>query len=139
MVVDAEKRMKEIEHLNEVTGPVFKIKNDPRITPLGRFLRKTSVDELPQLFNVLKGDMSLVGPRPLPIRDYEGFNEDWQRRRFSVRPGITCLWQIGGRSSISFEKWMELDLQYIDKWSLKLDLEILVKTIPAVLKGSGAA
>lgn len=139
MVVDAEKRMKEIEHLNEVSGPVFKIKNDPRITPIGRFLRKTSIDELPQLFNVLKGDMSLVGPRPLPIRDYEGFNEDWQRRRFSVRPGITCLWQIGGRSSISFEKWMELDLQYIDKWSLKLDMEILVKTIPAVLRGSGAA
>jgi exopolysaccharide biosynthesis polyprenyl glycosylphosphotransferase len=139
MVVDAEKRMKEIEHLNEVSGPVFKIKNDPRITPLGRILRKTSIDELPQLFNVLKGDMSLVGPRPLPIRDYEGFNEDWQRRRFSVRPGITCLWQIGGRSSISFEQWMELDLQYIDKWSLKLDLEILVKTIPAVLRGSGAA
>ncbi|MFZ0769879.1 MAG: sugar transferase [Candidatus Sulfotelmatobacter sp.] len=139
MVVDAEKRMKEVEHLNEVTGPVFKIKNDPRVTPLGRILRKASIDELPQLFNVLKGDMSLVGPRPLPIRDYEGFNEDWQRRRFSVRPGITCLWQIGGRSSISFEQWMELDLQYIDKWSLKLDLEILVKTIPAVLRGSGAA
>lgn len=139
MVIDAEKRMKEIEHLNEVSGPVFKIKNDPRITPIGKFLRKTSIDELPQLINVLKGDMSLVGPRPLPIRDYEGFNEDWQRRRFSVRPGITCLWQIGGRSSISFEKWMELDLQYIDKWSLWLDFQILVKTIPAVLKGSGAA
>jgi exopolysaccharide biosynthesis polyprenyl glycosylphosphotransferase len=139
MVVDAEKRMKEIEHLNEVTGPVFKIKNDPRITPVGRFLRKTSIDELPQLFNVLKGNMSLVGPRPLPLRDYEGFSEDWQRRRFSVRPGVTCLWQIGGRSSISFEQWMELDLQYIDKWSLLLDLKILLKTIPAVLKGSGAA
>jgi exopolysaccharide biosynthesis polyprenyl glycosylphosphotransferase len=139
MVVDAEKRMKEIEHLNEVSGPVFKIKNDPRITPIGKFLRKTSIDELPQLFNVLKGDMSLVGPRPLPLRDYEGFSEDWQRRRFSVRPGVTCLWQIGGRSSISFEQWMELDLQYIDKWSLMLDFKILIKTIPAVLKGSGAA
>ncbi|MCU1303517.1 MAG: exopolysaccharide biosynthesis polyprenyl glycosylphosphotransferase [Candidatus Sulfotelmatobacter sp.] len=139
MVVDAEKRMKEIEHLNEVSGPVFKIKNDPRITSIGKLLRKTSIDELPQLFNVLMGDMSLVGPRPLPLRDYEGFSEDWQRRRFSVRPGVTCLWQIGGRSSISFEQWMELDLQYIDKWSLLLDFKILLKTIPAVLKGSGAA
>ena len=139
MVVDAEKRIREIEHLNEVSGPVFKIKNDPRITPIGRFLRKTSLDELPQLFNVLIGDMSLVGPRPLPVRDYEGFNEDWQRRRFSVKPGITCLWQVRGRSAIPFEKWMELDLQYIDKWSLWLDFEILVRTIPAVLRGSGAA
>ncbi len=139
MVVDAETRIKEIEHLNEVSGPVFKIKNDPRITPLGRFLRKTSIDELPQLFNVLKGDMSLVGPRPLPVRDYEGFNEDWQRRRFSVRPGITCLWQIAGRSSIPFDRWMELDLEYIDGWSFWLDLQILLRTIPAVLRGSGAA
>jgi exopolysaccharide biosynthesis polyprenyl glycosylphosphotransferase len=139
MVMDAEKRMREIEHLNEVSGPVFKIKNDPRVTRVGRFLRKISVDELPQLFNVLVGDMSLVGPRPLPVRDYKGFNEDWQRRRFSVRPGITCLWQVGGRSSIPFEKWMELDLQYIDTWSLWLDLQILLRTIPAVLRGSGAA
>jgi exopolysaccharide biosynthesis polyprenyl glycosylphosphotransferase len=138
MVVDAEKRMREIEHLNEASGPVFKIKNDPRITPIGRFLRKTSIDEVPQLFNVLVGDMSLVGPRPLPVRDYEGFNKDRQRRRFSVRPGITCLWQVNGRSSIPFEKWMELDLQYIDKWSLRLDLEILLRTIPAVFRGSGA-
>jgi exopolysaccharide biosynthesis polyprenyl glycosylphosphotransferase len=139
MMPGAEQRIKDLEHLNEVSGPVFKIKNDPRITPVGKLLRKTSIDELPQLFNVLKGDMSLVGPRPLPVRDYEGFNQDWQRRRFSVRPGITCLWQINGRSSIAFDKWMQLDLQYIDTWSLWLDLEILLRTIPAVFKGSGAA
>ena len=138
MVADAEKRISELEHLNEVRGPVFKIKNDPRITPLGKFLRKTSIDELPQLLNVLKGDMSLVGPRPLPLRDYDGFSEDWHRRRLSVRPGITCLWQVKGRSSIPFEQWMELDMQYIDRWSLMLDLEILAKTIPAIWKGVGA-
>jgi exopolysaccharide biosynthesis polyprenyl glycosylphosphotransferase len=139
MFQDAEEKLDEIEHLNEATGPVFKIKQDPRITRVGKFLRKTSIDELPQLINVIKGDMSLVGPRPLPVRDYNGFNEDWHRRRFSVRPGVTCLWQINGRSEIPFEKWMELDMEYIDKWSLWLDIKILAKTIPIVLKGSGAA
>src|SRR5580692_5098764 len=139
MVVDAEKQMEQLQHLNEVSGPVFKIKDDPRITPIGKFLRKTSIDELPQLFSVLKGDMSLVGPRPLPVRDYEGFNEDWQRRRFSVKPGITCLWQVNGRSGISFNQWMLLDLKYMDEWSLWLDLKILAQTVPAVMRGAGAA
>ena len=139
MVPNAEKMMSQLEEHNEVTGPVFKIKNDPRITPIGKFLRRSSIDELPQLLNVLKGDMSLVGPRPLPVRDYEGFNEDWQRRRFSVKPGITCLWQVKRRSGISFDEWMLLDLRYMDEWSLWLDLKILAKTVPAVLRGAGAA
>jgi len=139
MVPDAEKLIEALEDQNQVSGPVFKIMDDPRITPIGRMLRRSSIDELPQLFNVLKGDMSLVGPRPLPVRDYQGFNEDWQRRRFSVRPGITCLWQVNGRSSIPFEQWMRLDLQYMDEWSLWLDIKILARTIPAVLRGSGAA
>ncbi len=139
MVVNAEKQQSALEKLNEADGPVFKIKADPRITRLGKYLRKASIDELPQLLNVLKGDMSLVGPRPLPLRDYQGFEEDRLRRRFSVRPGITCLWQVNGRSSTTFSKWMELDMQYIDNWSFWLDLKILVKTVPAVLLGSGAA
>jgi exopolysaccharide biosynthesis polyprenyl glycosylphosphotransferase len=138
MVPAAESIQEKLLHLNEMTGPVFKIKNDPRVTPIGRVLRKTSIDELPQLFNVLRGDMSLVGPRAMSVRDYQHFSEDWQRRRFSVPPGITCLWQIRGRNTIPFEQWMVLDMQYIDRWSLWLDLKILALTIPAVFKGSGA-
>jgi exopolysaccharide biosynthesis polyprenyl glycosylphosphotransferase len=139
MVADAEKRLPDLEQRNEVSGPVFKIRHDPRVTRIGRFLRRSSLDELPQLFNVLKGDMSLVGPRPLAVRDYRGISEDWHRRRLSVRPGITCLWQVQGRNSIPFDRWMELDLEYIDNWSLWLDCKILLRTIPAVLSGAGAS
>lgn len=138
MFQDAEERLKEIEHLNEAEGPIFKIANDPRVTRIGRFIRKTSLDELPQLFNVLRGEMSLVGPRPMSIRDVDLFDQGIQRKRFSVKPGITCIWQISGRSDLPFEKWLELDLEYIEKWSLGLDLVILIKTIPAVLKSNGA-
>jgi exopolysaccharide biosynthesis polyprenyl glycosylphosphotransferase len=139
MVANAEQIQNELLPLNEMAGPAFKITNDPRVTPLGKVLRKTSIDELPQLVNVLKGEMSLVGPRAMSLRDYQLFDRDWQRRRFSVKPGITCLWQVNGRNSIPFEQWMELDMQYIDKWSLWLDFKILARTVPAVLRGTGAA
>ena len=138
MVHNAEALIGSLEHLSHCNGPTFKVRNDPRVTGLGRVLRKTSLDELPQLVNVLLGDMSLVGPRPLPMRDYNGFSVDWHRRRFSVKPGVTGLWQVSGRSSITFERWMELDIAYIDGWSFWLDLRILLMTIPAVFRGSGA-
>ena len=138
MYVDAEERLKEIEHLNEADGPIFKIKDDPRTTRVGRFIRKTSIDELPQLINVLRGEMSLVGPRPMSLRDVDRFDRGVQRKRFSVQPGLTCLWQISGRSDLPFEKWLELDLEYITNWNFWLDVQILFKTIPAVLKFKGA-
>jgi exopolysaccharide biosynthesis polyprenyl glycosylphosphotransferase len=138
MIEDAHERRNEIEHLNEMTGPVFKAKDDPRITPVGRVLRKFSLDEIPQLWNVLKGDMSLVGPRP-PIPEEVAEYRRWHRRRLSMKPGLTCLWQISGRNNIDFDRWMQLDLQYIDNWSPSLDLKILLRTIPAVLSGKGAS
>ncbi len=137
MYVDAEDRLAELKNQNEMTGPVFKIANDPRVTIIGRFIRKFSLDELPQLFNVLSGEMSLVGPRPPVYREVVEYQR-WQRRRLSMRPGITCIWQVSGRNEIGFEEWMELDLQYIDNWSFWLDLKLLFKTIPAVLAGKGA-
>jgi exopolysaccharide biosynthesis polyprenyl glycosylphosphotransferase len=139
MVTDAEQRKHELERLNEMQGPVFKITNDPRVTPLGRLLRRFSLDELPQLFNVLRGEMSIVGPRPLPVDEVRRIHDPAHRRRLSVKPGLTCLWQISGRNQIrDFREWVRLDLEYIDNWSLWLDLKILFRTIPAVLSGKGA-
>ncbi|MEM7480407.1 MAG: sugar transferase [Acidobacteriota bacterium] len=138
MVEGAEHQRGDLQHLNEMDGPVFKVSKDPRVTALGRFLRKFSLDELPQLWNVLRGDMSLVGPRP-PIPEEVAQYQRWQRRRLSMKPGLTCLWQISGRNELDFERWMELDLEYIDSWSPWLDLKILFKTIPVVLSGRGAS
>jgi exopolysaccharide biosynthesis polyprenyl glycosylphosphotransferase len=138
MAEGAEKERAGLESQNEMDGPVFKIKDDPRVTWVGWLLRRTSIDELPQLWNVVKGDMSLVGPRPLPVYEVEKF-ERWQRRRMTMRPGITCLWQVMGRNRVTdFAAWMKLDLEYVDRWSLGLDLKILAKTIPAVVGGRGA-
>jgi exopolysaccharide biosynthesis polyprenyl glycosylphosphotransferase len=139
MVTDAEQRKQELAVFNEMRGPVFKMTEDPRIIPIGRFLRQFSIDEFPQLFNVLRGEMSLVGPRPLPVDEVKRFDDVAHRRRLSVKPGLTCLWQIKGRNKVvDFKEWVRLDLEYIDNWSLWLDFEILLRTIPAVLAGVGA-
>jgi exopolysaccharide biosynthesis polyprenyl glycosylphosphotransferase len=137
MVDNAHDLLPELEAHNEVDGPVFKMRNDPRCTAVGRCLRIMSLDELPQLWNVLRGDMSLVGPRPPLPQEVEQY-EPWQRRRLRIRPGLTCLWALEGRSKLQFERWMRLDLLYIDNWSMWLDFKILLKTIPAVLLGRGA-
>ena len=138
MIKNAEAMKEKLEGQNEMDGPVFKIKDDPRVTKVGKFLRKTSLDELPQLINVVRGEMSLVGPRP-PVPQEVSQYERWQRRRLSMKPGITCFWQISGRNEVTFEDWMTLDLKYIDNWSFGLDLIILIKTIPIVLTGKGAS
>ena len=138
MVDGAERMRPQVEHLNEMSGPVFKVTHDPRLTRVGRVLRKLSLDELPQLLNVLKGDMSLVGPRPLPVYEASRIKGE-QRRRLAMRPGITGLWQVSGRNAVDFEGWMQMDLFYVDRWSLGLDLRILLRTIPVVLRGGGAS
>jgi exopolysaccharide biosynthesis polyprenyl glycosylphosphotransferase len=139
MTTNAEQLKHELASMNEMSGPVFKVTNDPRITAFGKILRKYSLDELPQLLNVLRGEMSLVGPRPLPVDEVKRFNDLAHRRRLSVKPGLTCLWQVSGRNKISdFRDWVRLDLQYIDTWSIWLDLVILLRTVPVVLLGTGA-
>jgi lipopolysaccharide/colanic/teichoic acid biosynthesis glycosyltransferase len=139
MVSNAEQQKHELAAMNEMSGPVFKVTNDPRITPFGRWLRKFSIDEFPQLINVLRGEMSLVGPRPLPVDEVRRFHDVAPRRRLSVKPGLTCLWQISGRNNVKdFKDWVRLDLEYIDNWSLWLDLKILFRTVPIVLVGTGA-
>jgi exopolysaccharide biosynthesis polyprenyl glycosylphosphotransferase len=139
MISNAEQFKHELEAMNEMSGPVFKVTNDPRITRMGKWLRRYSLDELPQLFNVLRGEMSLVGPRPLPVDEVKRFSDLAHRRRLSVKPGLTCLWQISGRNQITdFKDWVRLDLEYIDNWSLWLDLKILLRTIPAVFAATGA-
>jgi exopolysaccharide biosynthesis polyprenyl glycosylphosphotransferase len=139
MVSDAEQRKHEFAKLNEMEGPVFKLSNDPRVTAVGRFIRRFSIDELPQLLNVLRGEMSLVGPRPLPLDEVERFDDPAHRRRLSVKPGLTCLWQVSGRNNVKdFRDWVRLDLEYIDNWSLWLDMKILCRTIPVVIIGNGA-
>ena len=137
MVEDAETKRAELEKFNSMNGPAFKMHNDPRVTRFGTFLRRSSLDELPQLFNVLKGEMSIVGPRPPLPSEVEKY-EIWQRRRLSMKPGLTCLWQANGRNNVDFDKWMKMDLEYTDTWSLSLDFKILLKTIPAVLFSVGA-
>jgi lipopolysaccharide/colanic/teichoic acid biosynthesis glycosyltransferase len=137
MVHDAEDKLESLASLNEVDGPAFKMKDDPRITRIGKILRRMSLDELPQLLNVLKGDMSLVGPRPPIFKEVLQYQR-WERKRLSVIPGITCFWQVSGRSELKFNEWMKLDMQYIDNWSLILDLKILIMTISAVLSSRGA-
>jgi exopolysaccharide biosynthesis polyprenyl glycosylphosphotransferase len=137
MNAGAEQRLFEVSHLNEMSGPVFKMSKDPRLTMVGRILRRLSIDELPQLVNVIRGDMSLVGPRP-PLPEEVAHYQPWQRRRLSMNPGLTCLWQVSGRNEVDFDRWMALDLKYIDTWSPMLDLKILLKTVPAVLSGRGA-